>query len=407
MSAIRDRVVSEIDRLAPLLLDVSHRIHAAPELAFEERQAVSILASACQRERLPVETHVFGLETALRADFGTTGPRIAVLSEYDALPGMGHACGHNMIAAIGFGVAAALHSLGADVPGRVRYLGTPAEERGCGKELLLRAGAFDDVDMAMMLHPAGIDAKAIRCLCLTELQVRYRGRSAHASVNPQAGINALDALVLSYQSVAQLRQHLSATQKVHGIFTRAGTAPNIVPDDTAAHYFVRAGSVAELASLKRRMQSCMQAAADATGCTVELEWSERDYLDMHINEPLADAYETNMVFSGRQFIPYTMLPLGTTDMANVSQRVPALHPLIACSPPDVVIHDPGFAAWARSEHGDRAIIEGAKGLALTALDFMTDAGLRQRIGEAFQRGAAPMPLSNLAPALVSTGCECH
>lgn len=378
----KTRIGDAVDRLAPLLLEVSHRIHARPELAFAEHEAVAILCDAAAREGLALEHPVHGLETAFQAEFGEGAARVAILSEYDALPGLGHACGHNLIAAIGLGAALALRSLDEDLPGRVRYLGTPAEERGCGKEWLARAGAFEGVDAALMLHPAGLNAKAIRTLCLAEVEVEYAGRAAHASVNPEAGVNALDALVLGYQALAQLRQHLRPTEKVHGVFSEAGAAPNIVPEKTRARYYVRAESEPMLRALKERVAKCLEAAASATGCEVRLGWSEADYLDMRVNEPLADAYEGYLATLGRETIDYRLLPHGTTDMANVSHRTPVLHGLIACSPLDVVIHDPRFALCARSADGDRAIVDGAKALAWTAFDVLASPDLRAEIREA-------------------------
>ncbi len=377
-----------VDELANHLIDLSHEIHAKPELAFEEHHAVRLLSEAIAAEGVSVTRPAYGIDTAFCAEFGNAGgPRIAILSEYDALPGIGHACGHNIIAAIGLGTAVVLRRLGGGLRGSVRYLGTPAEERGCGKELLARAGAFAGVDAAMMVHPSCIDTKAVRCICLSEAFVTYTGRSTHASVSPELGVNALDAVVTSYQAIAQLRQHIKATERIHGIITNGGSAPNIVPNRGAAHYFVRAANVDDLAALRRRVQACLEAGAKATGCSVEIGWSRGVYLDMKINEPLADAYEANAASLGRGLIPYELLPCGTTDMANVSHRVPALHPLIACAPIPVLIHDPEFAAWAGSESGDKAVLDGVKALAMTAIDFLMDEDLRERTRAAFEATA--------------------
>ncbi len=378
--ALKRQVCDAIDAMAPALIEVSHAIHAKPELAFHEVEAARLLTGRLEAAGLPVTRHAFGLPTAYASRFGPArAPEVAILSEYDALPGIGHSCGHNIIATTGLGATLALATLGGALPGRVRYLGTPAEERGGGKELMAQAGAFDGVDAAMMVHPAGIDLITMPCIAISEVVVAYRGRSAHASAMPHAGLNALDALVTAYQAVAQLRQHIKPTERIHGIVTKGGNAPNIVPDETEGFFYVRAANAEELAPLKKRVQDCFEAGALATGCTAEIRWAKADYLDLKTSLPLARAYEGNMRGLGRNFFPLEKMPsgsAGSTDMGNVSHRVPSIHPMIACAPPNVVIHNPDFARWAGSELGDKACIDGAKALALTAIDYMTDARLR-------------------------------
>lgn len=386
-AALKREVCDAIDAMAPALIEVSHAIHANPELAFQEVEAAKLLTSRIEAAGLPVTRGAFGLPTAYASSFGPKGkPEVAILSEYDALPGIGHSCGHNIIATTGLGASLALAKLGASLPGRVRYLGTPAEERGGGKELMARHGAFDRLDAAMMVHPAGIDLITMPCICVSEVVVTYRGKSAHASAIPHAGLNALDALITAYQSIAQLRQHIKPTERIHGIITRGGNAPNIVPDETEGFFYVRAAYAEELAALKKRVQACFEAGALATGCTVEIKWAMADYLDLKTSMPLAHSYEANMKTVGRTFFPLDKLPAGSagsTDMGNVSHRVPSIHPMISCAPPNVVIHNPEFARWAGGELGDKACIDGAKALAMTALDYMTDAGLRQAASEEF------------------------
>lgn len=386
-AALKREVCDAIDAMAPALIEVSHAIHARPELAFHEVEAAKLLTSRIEAAGLAVTRGAFGLPTAYASSFGPEGkPEVAILSEYDALPGIGHSCGHNIIATTGLGASLALAKLGARLPGRVRYLGTPAEERGGGKELMARKGAFDRLDAAMMVHPAGIDLITMPCICVSEVVVAYKGKSAHASAIPHAGVNALDALITAYQSIAQLRQHIKPTERIHGIVTKGGNAPNIVPDDTEGFFYVRAANAEELAALKKRVQACFEAGALATGCTVEIKWAMADYLDLKTSMPIARSYETNMNALGRDFFPLEKLPAGSagsTDMGNVSHRVPSIHPMISCAPPNVVIHNPEFARWAGGELGDKACIDGAKALAMTALDYMTDAGLRQAARDEF------------------------
>jgi amidohydrolase len=371
-----------VDGMRESLLSLSREIHANPELAFEERFASARLVAALRGAGIEVTEGAYGLPTAFAAEFGAQGgPCVAVLAEYDALPEIGHACGHNLIATAGVGAGLALASLGARLPGRVRVLGTPAEERGCGKELMAREGALVGVDAAMMMHPSSVNLVSMPCVCMAELDVVYRGVSAHAAAMPERGINALDALVLAYQGVAALRQHIRGSERIHGIFTDGGQAPNVVPDRAAGRFYVRAATQDALEALKPRVEGCFRAGAAATGAELELRWGEADYLDIRYNQPLAEAFRANAEQLGRVFFPYDKLPAtlqGSTDMGNVSQRIPSIHPMLASAPVHCTIHHPEFAKWAGSELGDAAAIDGAKALAMTALDYLADAELRER-----------------------------
>jgi amidohydrolase len=388
---LKKAVCSTIDALRTDLLQLSHAIHARPELAFEEREAAALLCRSLEEAGLRVERGAYGLETAFESEFGREGAQgacVALLAEYDALPGIGHACGHNLIATAAVGAGLALAALGSRLPGRVRLLGTPAEERGGGKELMALQGAFDGVDAALMVHPAGVDLSTMPCIAVADLTVRYRGVAAHASAMPDRGVNALDALVLAYQSIAALRQHIRPTERIHGIITNGGSAPNIVPEEAEGRFYVRARNADELLPLKRRVEGCFQAGASATGAKLELTWHSPDYLELRTNEPLAKAYQSNAESLGRRFFPLDKLPpgmQGSTDMGNVSQRVPSIHPMIAAAPPHCTIHNAEFASWAASEMGDKAALDGAKALAMTALDFLCDEALRKEVRDAFAR----------------------
>jgi amidohydrolase len=383
----KQRVCEAVDAMRDELLRVSHAIHANPELAFEEHAAQTLLVDAIRKAGLEVEAGAYGLETAFAAEFGAPGPCVAVLAEYDALPEIGHACGHNLIATAGVGAGLALATLGRELPGRVRLLGTPAEERGCGKELMARRGALDGVDAALMIHPSSVNLVTMPCVCLAELDVTYHGTSAHAAAMPERGVNALDALVLAYQGIAALRQHIRVTERIHGIITDGGQAPNVVPERASGRFYVRAATQAELEPLKRRVEGCFQAGASATGARLELAWGPADYLDIRFNDPLASAFRANAESLGRSFFPIDKLPAGlqgSTDMGNVSHRVPSIHPMLAAAPLHCTIHNAEFAVWAASEMGDAAALDGAKALAMTALDFLCDAGLRARAKSAFE-----------------------
>lgn len=388
LEKLKDEVCEAVERMRPDLLRVSHAIHARPELAFEEFEAARLLMAAVKHAGLPVRAGAYGLETAFESEFGASGaPRVALLAEYDALPGIGHACGHNLIATAGVGAALALGALGGRLPGRVRLLGTPAEERGGGKEIMAREGAFDGVDAALMVHPSGIDLVTMPCIAIAEVEVVYAGRAAHASAMPDRGINALDALVIAYQSIAALRQHIRSTERIHGIVTDGGQAPNIVPDRAAGRFYVRAKNAEELDALKPRVAGCLRAGAEATGAELTATWGDVDYLDLNTSWPLAEAYQRNAEKLGRSFFPWEKLPpgvSGSTDMGNVSHRVPSIHPMIAAAPPHCTIHNAEFARWAGSEMGDQAAIDGAKALAMTALDYFADGELRERTERAFR-----------------------
>ena len=373
--ALKKQACVIIDDMSDALISASHAIHAKPELAFEEHFAHGLLTDRVEEAGLPVERSACGLDTAFISSFGDTGVEVGILSEYDALPGIGHACGHNIIATSGLGAVLALSKLGSALPGRVRYLGTPAEEAGGGKEIMAQHGAFDGLDAAMMVHPAGVNLVTMPSVAMNEVRVTFTGKAAHASAMPFAGVNALDALVSSYQSIAQLRQHIRQNERIHGIFNEAGLAPNIVPDRAVGTFYVRAADGMALADLKKRVKNCFEAGALASGCELEIQWALGDYLEIKDCWPIAERYKTNAESLGRSFFPLEKMPTtgaGSTDMGNVSHRVPSIHPMISCAPPHVVIHNPEFAKYAGSETGDAAVLDGAKALAMTAIDVMTD-----------------------------------
>ena len=386
--AIYQSINTAIDDAADDLIEASHAIHANPELAFKEYFACETLTKTLQRYDFEVETGVFTLETAFETQLNDAdaGPTVAILAEYDALPGIGHACGHNIIATTALGATLGLRQVAQHLPGHIRLLGTPAEEKGGGKELMARAGAFDGVDAAMMIHPAGMNLASMPCICVAEVEVVYHGRSSHASAMPHKGINALDGLLLAYQAISNLRQHIRPTERIHGIITEGGAAPNIVPDRTSGQFYVRAANEKDLARLKPRVQACFEAGAQGSGCEVEVNWANVDYLDLNTNWPLADQFQMHAESIGREFISYDEalgFGAGSTDMGNVSHRVPSIHPMLAVAPPNVVIHNPEFATWAASERGDAAVIDGAKALAMTAADYLLSPALQQQARHAF------------------------
>lgn len=389
MADLEKDIIQHIDSIADDLIRVSRDIHARPELAFEEHYACERLCEAASEAGLNPTANVYSLQTAFEAriEGAGPGPVASVIAEYDALPGIGHACGHNLIATAALGASLALHHVRGRIGGAVQFLGTPAEERGGGKEVMARVGAFDGIDAALMIHPAGINLTTMPCICVAEVEVIYHGKSAHASAMPHKGVNALDALLLAYQAISNLRQHIQQTERIHGIVTDGGQAPNIVPDRAAGDFYVRAKNEADLAALKPRVQACFEAGAKGAGCEVEVNWAGVDYLDLNTNWPLADRFQAHAEGLGRSFYPLEKLGSagsGSTDMGNVSHRVPSIHPMLAAAPPNVVIHNPEFATWAGSEMGDAAALDGAKALALTTAEYLNSTDLQQATKRAFE-----------------------
>ena len=381
----KSRLVAEVDRRADLLIDASHRIHARPELGFHEVFAHGLLTDLIEADGLVPERGAYGLPTAFAARAGERGPTIAVMCEYDALPGIGHACGHNIIATAGLGAGLAAASLATELGGRVLILGTPAEEGGGGKVLMMDEGALDGVDAAMMVHPAGADLRAMNAIAIQQVLVEYHGAASHAAAAPHKGRNALDAAILGYTNVAALRQHIRPVERIHGIITDGGDKPNIVPAHAASHWYVRAANVRTLEALKERVLRCLQAGADAAGCEMTYAWQDPVYADMRDNEPLIDLYAANMASFGRApLVPVDgAAVVGSTDMGNVSYKVPSMHPMIAVAPAHVSIHTPEFETYAGSPSGDQAVLDGAKAMAMTIADLWLAPGALDHIRQAF------------------------
>lgn len=374
LDGAKQQLVEEVDKRAEVLLDVSHQIHARPELCFEEHFAHDLLAEVIAGEGLEVTRHAYGLDTAFDARAGSEGPEIAVLCEYDALPGIGHACGHNIIAAAGLGAGLAAASLAEELGGRVALMGTPAEEGGGGKVYMLEAGAFEGIGAAMMVHPADAELTYMDVVALQQAAVDYHGKAAHAAAFPQLGKNALDACVLGYMNVAALRQHIEPGERLHGVITHGGDKPNIVPSFARSEWNIRSTSARKRDQLTERFVACIEAGASAAACEVEITWPGKPYDNMLHNRGLVERYRANARTLGREPADPGAGPkvVASTDMGNVSYAVPSIHPVIQVAPPGVPIHTPSFTEHAASRAGDRAVIDGAKALALTVADLWLD-----------------------------------
>ncbi len=382
-SALKRRVTERLDARASRLDDLALQIHARPELAFEERFASSLLADALVGEGVQVRRGAGGLETAFVAESGTGTPVVAILGEYDALPGVGHACGHNLMGTAAIGAFLALRDLGRDLPGLVRVIGCPAEERGNGKVFLIRGGLFNDVSAALMYHPGDRDELDPLMLAMTSLDVEFFGKAAHAAAEPHEGRNALDALLLSWTALSALRLVVRSDSRFHGVITDGGKAANIIPDHSAARFMVRSPDNAYLDELQRRVIACFEGAATQTGCELRYEWSETCEL-VNTNRPLADAFAANARALGREMLPRRPGDThGSTDMGNVTSIVPGIHPFLSVTEGPVPGHSTEFAAAAASPRALGTLHDAAKALAMTAVDVLTDPSLVIRAREAF------------------------
>ena len=347
------------------LVALSHRIHAHPELCFEETQSSAWTAGVLADAGLAVEQGVGGLDTAFVARAGTGPLHLSVCAEYDALPGIGHACGHNIIAAAAVGAGLALAPLADDVGLTISIVGTPAEEGGGGKVYLLERGVFDGMHASLMVHPAPFEVLRPRVSAVAHFAVEYTGRESHASAAPQLGINAADALVIAQVAIGLLRQHLRPTDQVHGIVTKGGEAANIVPGHASGDWMVRASTIEELGTVRPRVERCLEAGALATGSQLAITDVCPTYSHMEHDADLVDLYRANAQELGRVFEGEMTF---STDMGNVSLAMPAIHPCIAIETGGAVNHQPEFAAACVNASADRAVLEGALGLALTAID---------------------------------------
>jgi amidohydrolase len=386
IEAAKQRARAAVDAARDDLVRISREIHSHPELALKEHHAAGQLIPFVEAAGFDVRRGVYGMETAFRGEWGHGPVTIAVCAEYDALPEIGHACGHNLIATAGVGAAAALIEAIDPADARVVILGTPAEEAHGGKIIMANQGCFDDIDVAMMAHPMAMDFAAPPMLGVAHVDVEYRGRAVHASVAPEQGVNALDAIVTAYQAVAQLRQHIRRDARLHGIITYGGAAANIVPDRTTGAFYVRAARPAYLQELKERVRRCFEAGALATGCELTMDWHEDlEYQPLRSNRPMAEAYRRNGEALGKQFVDLKNVSTGSTDMGNVSQIVPSIHPTFSVGQM-IFNHTPEFTAAAITDAAHESMLQTAQALAMTGVDLALDTELMRRVKEDFASG---------------------
>jgi amidohydrolase len=370
-----------MDAHADRLVELARSLHAEPELAFAEHRSAEKVSGLLEREGFAVERGTAGLDTAFVARAGSGPLTVAFCAEYDALPGIGHACGHNLIAASSVGAGLALRDVADELGLTVLVVGTPAEEDGGGKIVMLDAGVFDDVAFAMMAHPAPIDVGAPRPLALAEWEVRYRGTPSHSAMAPHLGVNAADALTVAEVAIGVGRQHFEPEQLVHGIVTHGGDAPNIVPADTRAVYNMRAPDVESLQRLQLRVRRCLEAGAVATGCSYEVT-AAADYAELRHDPWLSATYRDAIGELGRTLPTPEQehaLPAGSTDMGNVSLVVPSIHPAIGVDAGGAVNHQPEFAAACVGASADRALGDAAVAMARTTAAAALSDEQRERL----------------------------
>ncbi|MFC1979367.1 M20 family metallopeptidase [Chloroflexota bacterium] len=383
---IKDLVKGAIDEHRHLLSELSLKIHSNPEQAFQEVKAVAWVTQYLEDNGFVIERGICELETAFKGSYGQGEPAIALLAEYDALPGIGHACGHNLIAVSSAGAAVASKPAIDQYGGSIVVVGTPAEELFGGKAIMAERGAFDRLDIAMMVHPGAHDAAITQSLACIALDIEFFGKAAHAATRPEAGINALEAMIQSFNAINSLRQHIKNRALIHGIITSGGEAANVVPAYTAGMFLVRAEDDAYLSELKQKVLNCFIGAATVTGARLEYKWGDIHYAPMRNNLTLARLFKQNIESLGRGMqLAASNRGIGSTDMGNVSQLVPGIHPSVSITSPDVVVHSPQFASAAVSEAGIQGLLDAAKSLALTVTDLVANPEMVTRVKEEFRQ----------------------
>jgi amidohydrolase len=368
---LKAAISKNIDSLSPQLGELSRKIHDNPEIAMQEQRAAAWLTDFLKEHGLRVEKGIAGLPTAFRGAYGKGKPVIAFLAEYDALPKIGHGCGHNLIAtsavAAGLGTKLAVDEFG----GSVVVFGTPAEEADAGKAIMAEKGVFDGLDVAMITHPGGGNRVVLNALACQTLDVEFFGKAAHAAADPELGVNALEAMILSFNAIDALRQHIKEKARIHGIITDGGEAPNIVPAHTAGTFLIRAEDDAYLDDLNERVINCFIGAAAATGARLEYRWADVRYASMLNNIALARLFRNNMQSLERSIpLGETERWSGSSDVGNVSQLTPTIQPMVGIAPPDVLIHSAEFAEVAGTKEALNTILDAAKAMAMTAVDLL-------------------------------------
>ncbi|MGI6284343.1 M20 family metallopeptidase [Neomoorella humiferrea] len=384
MHALKEKMAHTIEALKEQIIDVAEAIYDHPETGNQEYFAVELLTGILAARGFKITRPLCQLPTAFRAELeGGIGPRVALIAEYDALPGLGHACGHNLIAAASLGAALALAETIKELGGTVVLLGTPAEETCGAKVALVRQGVFNDLDAVMMFHPGDTNAVEVYSLALEALEFIFEGRAAHAAACPEEGINALEAVIQFFNNINSLRPYLQDGASIQGIIAEGGTSPNVIPERTVARFYVRARTRSALNKVVQRVENCAAAAALATGCRYWYHNYEPSYEPMVTNRALAVAWRENLKKLGVTDSGSPCYSRGSLDMGNVSQVVPAIHPYLSLNVGRLAPHTPQFARAVRGEAGRRLVILAATVLAWTAADVILDKKLLRQMKEEF------------------------
>ena len=387
MDQIKEQIGSEVKSLAGDLIAISDFLKANPETAYQEYKACEHLCRVLEEKGFRTQSGVGHVETAFLAqpaDYPPTRPTVAILAEYDALPKIGHGCGHNLIAAASLGAAITLKNILGKEAGGVAVVGTPAEEGGGGKVRLAEAGVFDEMDAAMMFHPGQLNIPGKDMLGRIKFKMEFFGRTAHASGSPDKGINALDAMVSAYTSINALRQHLRPDGRIHGIITHGGDAPNIIPDYAAGLFYVRAGSRSYRDEIFERVNNCVKGAALAIGAESNIEIDPPKLDPMKRNRVLEASIKANMETLGISVDPDDGRR-GSSDIGNLSHYLPSIHPVLAIVGPEIPGHSVEFCEATSTDRGRETLLTAAKLLAMTALDYLTSEDLRKQVEEEFNR----------------------
>lgn len=381
MTTIDDSLASGVSGAQPRLVALSRDLYDHPEIAWEEVRSARRVADELSDNGFDITEKYCGLDTAFAARIGSGDLHIALCAEYDALPGLGHACGHNLISAISVGAALALAPVVDDLGVTLTVIGTPAEEGGGGKIELLDRGGFAGQHAAAMVHPGPVDVARARPFAVSHSHIAYAGKAAHAAAYPERGINAADAFTVAQVAIGLLRQQLPLSVRVHGLLTRGGEAPNAIPQHTEGRWYVRAETLAELAEIEPRVMRCFEAGALASGAALTVSAESKPYAEFRNDDDLLACYERRATAVGRRFStgPDTMMARASTDMGNVSQVIPAIHPYIGIDSLPAVNHQPEFAAATITRAAETAITQGALALAGTVADAASPGTIRQRL----------------------------
>lgn len=370
----KEAIINYVDSIKQILADIALDIHSHPETTFQEHRSMEKLTSFLDRNSFSIEKGLAGLPTSFKAvSPNYTGkPTIALLAEYDALPELGHACGHNLIGPASVGAAVAMHHLNFQMDGQLLVLGTPAEEGGGGKITMINHGIFDDVDAAMMIHPSSQTRCVSLMLALQEIKFTFHGKSAHAAAFPYEGVNALDAVIQTFNNINALRQQLREDVRIHGIISEGGTIPNIIPDKASAIFYIRALDIPYFDKTVKKIKKCAEAAALSTGCSLTEEAKKLAYSPCKPSYIFANLFKQNLTLLGIEEDPTKEGGgKGSSDIGNLSQRIPTIHVDIGICDSTKVSHSPEFAEAAKSDKGIEGMVNGAKALAMTVYDLFS------------------------------------